>query len=256
MTNQQPSLQSEPPLSSKRADASTSSFVAADTRDLQSSSSDVEALRLRPVTDYSVAEVRERMRALHAAGVPARPHVLGFIQFPLWTAGHGRTAPGIRLNVWPGGEIAARLCRQRVAEGVHHHPFDMVARLLHGALEDTQWTVERDPSGNYSGEVMDYGPAEAASAQTTNERYAVKRKSATVYRKGDVYTMSKADFHSSVLVEAPTVTLLSRLDFDPTLPLWSFRPCEHARPDTASDPPEEFPQDLAWKLAFDALELI
>ena len=250
------SPRSESPSTPDRADTSPAPAVAAGVRELRSSSSDVEELRLRPVADYSVAEVRERMRALHAAGVPARPHVLGFIQFPLWTAGHGRTAPGIRLNVWPGGEAAARLCRQRVAEGVHHHPFDMVSRLLHGSLEDTQWTVEADPSGDYSGEIMDYGPAEAASAQVTGERYTVRRKSVTVYRKGDVYTMSKADFHSAILIESPTVTLLSRLDFDPTRPLWSFRPLEDARPDTASDPPEEFPQDLAWAIAFEALELV
>ena len=143
---------------------------------------------------------------------PIVEYGLGFYRLPFYES---READGCALHVWLDG-----MPRN---EDAHTHIFRLTSRVLCGQIEDARWEPMPLSEGKFL--LSSYALTNGAYTKSgVSEFCDVRRLSIQTISRGGTYEVPKNVFHTSRVLNFPTVTLLQREEVDSNAIVQDLRP--------------------------------
>jgi hypothetical protein len=149
-----------------------------------------------------VAEVKSELLNWSQQQRPILQYRFGFYRLPFYA---DRLTDGCAIHVW-----LADLPRD---EFPHTHIFELTSRVLRGGLENTNWNITERPDGNFR--LIEPVCTDTLCTDTVTDRFC----NATVSEKdnigvGDLYGVRRGIFHTTKILEFPTITIIKRAKVD------------------------------------------
>lgn len=159
-------------------------------------------INLRASRNKLVPEVLRIVDAYKARAGQVALYRFGFYRLSF---APNRLTDGFALHVWFPTDLAEEL--------PHTHIFDLESRVLLGGLEDRTWTVTEDPQGTHS-IVLPKCTEKECSDEPVGTNVNIKLVGTRHVTQDEYYCVPKGSFHTSQVLEFPTVTVIRRLNVD------------------------------------------
>jgi hypothetical protein len=168
-------------------------------RVLRSDRSSPVTLNLSPIL-FSTAHTVEQLTSTK--------HPLGFLHVNLTPAVQNRVdGETLRLHVWGTGDA-----QPDELGALHEYTWALKSLVIVGELRDKNYVAKSDSDGPYQGVRVHYG---ARNSFTLDGNWSLNLLRDRVVRGGEIYSVEPRVIHETMLVRAPTVTLVRALD-DPS----------------------------------------
>lgn len=130
-------------------------------------------------------------------------HPLGFARVSF---GDHRLSDGYHLHYW-----SQKLPRRPHCELPHAHAFDLTSNVLRGQLTNVLWHSEEDSQGAYN--VVPFDSRSTGSRALLDQARPVTMWCAEeqLVMRGQTYSMPAGIFHTTVIHDDPTITLIRKM---------------------------------------------
>lgn len=202
-----------------------------------------------PITDEThISEIKnhifEAINHIRPTTTKLRAFPFGFVHIPFPTPDETPKEEGYSLHIWTK-DIQPQ-------EIIHRHNADMWSCVVHGAIENTLWALENteEEYDSYYKYCLDTAPVAARYEKLKgNFNAAVMNKN--IIKSGNTYKMKRTDFHTSRVLEFPSITLIKKSNTSPEHFPQNLLPTKHPAVKNGDFPKK---REISWNAIEDVLE--
>jgi hypothetical protein len=193
-----------------------------------------------------IAEIATFLQNLKKDGCKIISQPLGF--YRIFLTAKDALSAGLLLHIW----TRPNQHRKSKEIDIHSHTFDMTSRVLCGSLINRLYQVNQNESGNYKlvNVFHDGKKATRVVTDTLVEPTIIKEE---IVDSGNIYTFGSKIFHSTEIVNYPTITLMEKTNMIPDNAVNIIK-SDYAENEVGTYQQPDFDQEEIWKIIFDKLE--